>query len=115
MADDVAERSQPATMRRRQQARRDGVVARSPDLAAAAIFLAALAALAICGAKILTTLETLLKDSLAFGRPSLVPLFQSLAPFVIVIVVACGFAQLLQVGFHFDPARLRPRFGRASK
>lgn len=120
MPDEVAERTQAPTSRKREQARRDGVVARSPDFGGGAVILASMAMLALCGAKIFTTLQTLLAQALGStegisSKQSVITAAKSLAPVIVVIFLAAIAAQIFQVGFHFDAARLSPSFGRSRK
>ncbi len=127
MADErYEERTEPASPRRREEARERGQVARSADLSSAVILLAAVLALNLLGrrlagglfastASVLAGLGTVGGDPAsllheyagAFGA-----VFMGFLPFVAIVLVAALGANLLQVGFLFTTQPLAPRFDR---
>lgn len=128
------ERTEPATPRRRREARERGHVARSADLAAAAILLSGVAALALFGRSLAGGLFDLTRDALgglaAAGedRGALAASLRAAVgagaaaalPVVAALALAAAAAHLAQVGFLFawpavapDAARLDPAAGLA--
>lgn len=128
MADDRGERTEPASPRKREEARERGQVARSPDLTTAAALCAGLAALAAVGQKLVgqevmfiqrwlnvlgsrEDLAVLLRErftAMAF------PVLISAVVILLVIeatAIAVGFSQ---VGFHFTPKFLELDWDRIS-
>jgi flagellar biosynthetic protein FlhB len=120
------ERTEPATPRRRQEARERGQVARSADLSSALILLASVLALKFLGRPMMGGLfaaSASALEGLAFvdGEPgillaqfggSFAAVFLGFLPFVgIVLAVALG-ANLAQVGFLFTAKPLAPDFQR---
>ena len=120
------ERTEPATPRRREEARERGHVARSADLSSAVILLAGVLALQFFGGRLVDGLfaatagilerlaevdgspENLL---LHFGGSCLAALVGFL-PFILFIVVAAVGVNLAQVGFLFVTEPLAPSFER---
>lgn len=132
------ERTEPATPRRRQEARGRGQVARSIDLSAAIVLLASLVALSIMGATMGGSIAGLTVNYLEnypviayelAERPGELGVAHYLAqafaavlpillPFLVVVVIAALAVQFVQVGFYFsfesmrfDVSRLNPVAG----
>jgi flagellar biosynthetic protein FlhB len=120
------ERTEPATPRRREEARERGHVARSSDLSSAVVLLAAVLALEFLGrpltggifsaaAGVLGGLGRLDGDGgnlfLACGSLFSAALL-GFAPFLLIVVAAALGANLLQVGFLFTGHPLVPRLER---
>ena len=113
MFDDWGDKTQAATPRRREQFRREGRVARSADLTAAAILLTSLLVLSACGERIASAMETMVKwglaPSLALDFASLVKasglacLFAIMPLMLVTMIIGTG-AGVVQVGF---PASLQ--------
>jgi flagellar biosynthesis protein FlhB len=120
------ERTEPATPRRREEARERGQVARSADLSSAVILLAAVLALKFLGkpmigglfASAASVLEGL---ALVDGDPAgllthfggaFTAVFLGFLPFVGIVLAAALAANLAQVGFHFTARPLSPDFDR---
>lgn len=123
MADDFGDKTEAPTPRRRQEARENGQIARSQDLTAAALFLAAMLLLNFFGSGIMTTLRDVMQrmlgyDTLAdFRTPSLAEAFFQLLLRVAVALgpVLAGFVlvavaiNLVQVGFFLSTKRIQPK------
>lgn len=118
------ERTEPATPRRRREARERGHVARSADLASAAVLLAAVLALEFTGASAAAGVRASVAGVLgrlaeADGGPrdlllrfggTLSGAFLGLLPFAVAVTGAAAGIHLLQVGFLWTakPLALRP-------
>jgi flagellar biosynthetic protein FlhB len=110
---DGGERTEPATGRRREEARSEGNVARSPDLSSAVILLGGLLFFAVYGPKLTEDLSALtvfiLRDlgSIRVSFETLssqsvwltLTLVRILMPFFIVVGILAYFSDLIQVGF----------------
>lgn len=119
----LEERTEPATPRRRQEARERGHVARSADLATAAVLLAGVLALEFTGRSYVEGLTGAVAgvlgglDGIDGGRESLAlhfggavsAAFLGLLPFVAVVAAAAAGIQLLQVGFLWTGKPLVPQ------
>lgn len=129
----MAERTEPATARRRDEARRKGQVAKSTELNSAIMLMASVAFLAATGngflepflALMRRTFNVLLLADLSTGtlqgRPfdlaaEVSNLVAAVAlvvlPFMIVLLVVGVVANVVQVGLRFTPAALAPSLGR---
>ena len=120
------ERTEPATPRRREEARERGQVARSADLSSAVILLAAVLALRFMGRPLAGTVfasAATVLEGLAFvdGEPAhLLPQFagafgavlMAFLPFAGILLAAALGANLVQVGFLFSAGPLTPDFNR---
>ena len=73
MADDYGDKTEAPTLRRRQEARRDGRIARSADLTAALILLAGLLLVQTTGPRLVASLKTLIASLLAQNLADLSP------------------------------------------
>ncbi|MFB3817275.1 MAG: flagellar biosynthesis protein FlhB [Candidatus Methylomirabilales bacterium] len=120
-----AERTEAATPRRRQEAREQGQVARSPEVTSALLLLATFGALALGAASAAQGLLAAMRGGLALGRPELTPealprIFLGCAGTVLRVVLpialagaAAGLlANLVQVGFLVTPKAVRLEWGR---
>ena len=126
MAEADGDKTQDATPHRRQQAREEGQVAKSQDLASAAILLAGMAGLLWLGMPIVDTLKHYTEEQLG-GEAwlSADPQFVSahgwrvvhalgacvLPVFGLLLLIAVG-VNLFQVGFIFLPEKLAPDLSR---
>jgi len=118
------EKTEPATPRRRSEAREKGQVARSQDLPAAVLLLSAFIALAIFGPRLWQSLVEILKASLSGGSVSdidqVLPIIvrianealRRLAPILIVMFIAMVIALLWQVGLLLTLHPLKPSLNR---
>lgn len=122
MADDKTER---ATPRRREDARRRGQVARSQDVNGAVVMIAGLFALSLLGPKVVGGMETAMRD--AFDRiaapgealsargleviflSSLQTVALAIAPIALICSVAAVASNLGQVGLKPSPEALKPQ------
>ena len=124
MAEDQGDKTEAATPRRRQEAREEGNIARSPDLTAAVLLVGILLLLNWFGQDLVQALRTLVSEMLSgesfrdvnpeavlsTSLRSLLLVAQAMAPFFIgVILIAIGI-NLAQVGLFFSGKRLQPKF-----
>ena len=120
------ERTEPATPRRREEARERGQVARSADLSSAVILLAAVLALRFMGRPLLGSIfssASTVLEGLAFvdGDPARLlaqfggafgAVLLGFLPFVGILLAAALGANLAQVGFLFTAGPLAPDLSR---
>jgi flagellar biosynthetic protein FlhB len=125
MAEDLGDKTEAPTPRRREEAREQGQIARSPDLTAAALLLGFLLLMNSFGSGLVQALQALMKELLSpeslsqFNTNVLGPtLIRALllvggavAPLLLGGVIIAIIANLLQVGFFFSGNRLQPNFG----
>ncbi len=127
MADDLGERTEEATPKRRQQARDEGNVPRSQDLAAAIMLIAATGMLAATALPMLGRFKVVLEAVLAGDTlgspldPAAAPVLMAYvasagiriaAPILLITFVAAFVAQIGQVGWLFAPKVLMPRLSK---
>ena len=128
MADDFGDKTEDPTPRRRQEAREQGKVARSKDLATAVLIIASMVLLKNFGPGVVGALRSLVKEMLgsesmadasasgallAMSR-SVLAVGAALAPLLIGMVLAVVVADVLQVGLVFNGKRLQPNMGAVS-
>jgi flagellar biosynthetic protein FlhB len=122
MAEDTGDKTEAPTPRRRQEAREQGNIARSPDLTASVLLIGMLMLLKNFGPGLVTALKTLVQEMLS--RASLSDLNgtetgaqllrgiatagKSLAPMFIGVCILAIIVNMLQVGFFFNTKRLQP-------
>jgi flagellar biosynthetic protein FlhB len=97
------ERTLPASPRRREEARRQGFLPRSPALTAAVVLLAGVAALGLFGPRALEAQLDLLRRGLSLdpgldARAAALPVGLALLPFAALLVAAAVLASALQTG-----------------
>jgi flagellar biosynthetic protein FlhB len=129
MAEDLGERTEDATPKRLEDARKEGNIAKSVDASSAIVLLALTIALSIalpsimtaCGALLRATLEPIDNahavrlDSLDdVVSPSLYSLGALLFPMLLVAAVVAYAAHVWQVGFHASGKSLMPKAERIS-
>jgi flagellar biosynthetic protein FlhB len=122
MADQDGDKTEAATPRRRQEAREQGNIARSPDVTSAALLLAVLMLLSATGPKLVGALRALVAQMLggsslndldgnraldSFSR-ALGQIGWALAPLLAGVFVVAVVANVVQVGLNFSPQRLQP-------
>ena len=128
MAEQTAEKSQPASQHRRQQAREAGEFAKSQELVSAAILLAAVASLYWLGQSAVVGLLKFIEWQL--GSPSLLSVDQeivvstwqttlrmvapALMPLLGVILAVAVIFNVLQTGFLWRPQAVAPDLSRVS-
>src|SRR5437867_4028602 len=108
MFEDLGDRTQAATPRRREQFRRAGRVARSADLTAAIVMIVSLIMLGACGARIVTTMQTMIKEGLSssitsldvssLGKGSHLGCLLVLMPLLVVAMGVGAAASVAQIG-----------------
>lgn len=121
------EKTEPATPRRRQDARKKGQVAKSPDLAAAVLLLAVLIYFALFGSGLKERLFSLFAEPFIFlserddwGSGDVMALFARLAwesailmlPLLLVPMVFGAAAYVAQVGFLWTAEPLKPNLSK---
>jgi flagellar biosynthetic protein FlhB len=127
MADEYGEKTEAPTPRRRQEAREQGQIARSQDLSAAALIVAALLLLNAFGQDLVKALRTLLAETLSLKTPgagpaaalpaleemvrSLGQVARAAAPFLLGLMLVVVAVNLMQVGLHLNLKRLQPNLG----
>ncbi len=125
-AADFGERTQPPTERRRREARARGAVARSADLVAAFVLLAAMAALWWLGPGVAQHLAGTMRSGLSSA--SALPLTAEVAadmltllalrlalaagPLLLIAVGAAALGSLIQTGFLWTPSLALPKWER---
>src|SRR5688500_13054470 len=122
MAEDFGDNTEAPTPRRRMEAREQGNIARSPDLTAAVLIIAAMLMLNWYGDGVVAALRALMKELLSAewitsGAETIAPTVLSalvkigvaMAPLLIGIILAAVLINLVQVGLFFSPKRLQPR------
>src|SRR4051812_10457210 len=120
MADGYDDKTEPATPKRRAEAAESGQVARSQDLTAAVLLLTGLIAISMTARKILTSLADAMRALLAnqyWGdqrelidnsiRISVPHIFNIVWPIMLAVAIASILVTGMQVGWHFNPARLQ--------
>jgi flagellar biosynthesis protein FlhB len=120
MSEELADRTNPATPRRREQFRREGKVARSADLTAATVMIGCLLLLAATAAHLASSIEALLKSSLTLSvttdttatlRQATGSALLALAPILLGVFLLAIIAVLIQIGrpilFHRPPRSAR--------
>lgn len=125
MAEDLSDKTEAPTPRRRQEAREEGNIARSPDLTAAVVLLALLFLLDWYGPRLVDALRTMLTQSLtqeSLGDLSSAGMLHTitgtvrtvaiaLAPLLAGTLLIAVVINIVQVGFFFSPRRLSPNLG----
>jgi flagellar biosynthetic protein FlhB len=127
MAEDSdLERTEPASPRRLEQAREDGDVPRSRELATCAVLLASGLGMWFLGANFMRHLNKMLAQDLAFERAvafdsnlllsriaaQLADLLLAFTPLALVLMAAAAAAPLLIGGWLFSAKALQPNFAR---
>ncbi len=122
MAENNGDKTEAPTPRRRTEAREQGNVARSQDLTAAILILAAMMLLNAFGPRLVTALKSILLEMLGPGSfadagigsaqdamlRAVLLIAGALAPLLLGIAVIAILVNLAQVGLNFNPQRLAP-------
>lgn len=122
MADDFGDKTEAPTPRRRQEAREQGNVARSPDLTAAAVILGMLFMLQMKGGDLIAALRAIMErvisvEVLADHDPRNVSMLmvsllgilsRAMLPLLLGVAVVAVLINIVQVGFFFNTKRLQP-------
>lgn len=120
MAENNGDKTEAPTPRRRTEAREQGQIARSHDLTAAILILAAMMLLNAFGPHLVAALRSLLTELLSSGsladtRPgpatdaalrAVFLIAGAIAPLLLGMAIIAILANLAQVGFNFNPERL---------
>jgi flagellar biosynthetic protein FlhB len=123
MADDYGEKTEAPTPRRRQEAREQGNIARSPDLTAAVLILAAMFMLSWYGPGLVNALRALMQEMLSartltnFDTSAIFVtvlagvrlVATALAPLLVGAMIVAILANVVQVGLFFNLKRLQPQ------
>ena len=127
MAEDMGERTEDATPKRRREAREEGNIARSTDVAAAVLLLGGILVLAATMRPLLASLSSLLEkalvgDHIASGirpeevmevlLPPVLEATQAAVPVVLAATLLAVLSHLWQVGFLVSTKALEPKFER---
>jgi len=127
MAEDSdLERTEPASPRRLEQAREEGDVPRSRELATCSVLLAAGAGFWILGGRLIDSINHMLASGLAFEREqafdfnllairlgaSFADLLISFSPFALLLMAVAAGSPLLIGGWLFSGKALQPNFAR---
>jgi len=125
MAESAGDKTEAPTPRRRQEAREQGNVARSPDLSAATLLLGALLLMRWFGAGVIVALRSVVGEMLSGHSmadlrgggvsPQVMHLIgqvgMSVAPLLGGTILLAVAVNLAQVGFNFNTQRLAPNLG----
>ncbi len=128
MAEEGQDRTEPATPRRREEARKQGQVAFSPDFLGSALLLGGVVGLMTLGPDVAGRITLIIQETFHRPMPAEMGLSESAELlgrlFVRFVVIAGPLLALLvavsvgvcvaQVGFHITPERLEPDFERLS-
>jgi flagellar biosynthetic protein FlhB len=128
---DQEERTESATPRRKEEARKKGQVAKSMDLTSAFMFLVSMVTIRFVFPSIFAEIMNIMKDTLsslqtdifvenssglatirplAFG--AIMTIAKMLAPFALIVLAAALFINFAQVGFLISGESLTPKFDR---
>lgn len=125
MAEDAGDKTEAPTARRRQEAREQGNIARSPDLTAAVLLIGTMMLLHYTGGTLVGSLRSLLAETLSassLGDPRITSPIQlfirvtsgvamAMAPLMGGVVLLALVINFIQVGFNLNIARLEPNLG----
>jgi flagellar biosynthetic protein FlhB len=129
MAEDLGEKSEAPTARRKQEARRDGNVARSQDLSGAIMLTAGTVLMVVLGVPMIRQFKTVLEAVLsndALGNPLLVSeagtvaeyvgvsAARAIGPMLLMLGLAAFVAHFVQVGWLFTLKPLKPTLSKLS-
>lgn len=128
MPADTAEKTEPPTPRRLQEAREKGQVGKSTDLSAAAALLVGLVLLNFYGSALLQGFMDVMRQSLTLDAVAVNGLlaldeawrilfravWRMLGPFLIIMVVVAIVVNLMQVGFIFSAGPITPSLEKIS-
>jgi flagellar biosynthetic protein FlhB len=124
MAESTGDKTEAPTPRRRQEAREQGNIARSPDLTAAVLLIGTMMLLHYTGGPLVSALRSIVSDSLSsasLADPTLaspLKLFLkfitvaalAIAPLLLGMMALATAANVMQVGFTLNSKKLEPNF-----
>jgi flagellar biosynthesis protein FlhB len=100
---EAADKTEAPTQRRREEARREGKIARSNDLVAAATLLASLILLQVTAPRLIAACRAIVRDSLASPDSqvaiSIAPIGRAVLPVLVGLIAAALAINLAQTGF----------------
>ena len=125
MSEEMGDKTEAPTPKRRQEAREQGNIARSPDLTAAVVILGLMMMLNWYGPGLVKALKTLLMEMLSgrvLGDSSTQAVFTivlravlmvsaAMLPFFVGAILIAVVINLMQVGLFFSAKRVQPNFG----
>ncbi len=127
MAESSGDKTEAATPRKRQEAREQGNIARSPDISSAALLVGGMLLLRAFGGRVVAAMMSLTQDLLSAASlrnidpaagdvgaamvRSVGAVAVAAAPLLGGVVLVLVFANVAQTGFTFNPGRLAPRGG----
>jgi flagellar biosynthetic protein FlhB len=125
MAEDAGDKTEAPTPRRRQEAREQGNIARSPDLTAAVLLIGTMMLLHYTGGPLVGALKALLTETLSPASlgdvtlPSPVQMFiritlgvaVAMAPLMGGVMLLAVAVNIAQVGFQLNTKKLEPNLG----
>jgi len=120
------DKTEKATPKKRQEARKKGEVAKSRELPSVAVLLASLITLSISASYMYTHIRTIMgksfsfpipndlhvHDFIAFGRETITLFILTLGPLLAAIVIAAVLSNIMQVGFLFSAETIRPKMSK---
>ncbi|MBW1706336.1 MAG: flagellar biosynthesis protein FlhB [Deltaproteobacteria bacterium] len=120
------DKTEKATPKKRQEARKKGEVAKSRELPSVAVLLASLVTLTIFGSYMYTHIKTIMgrafslpvsndlnvHDFLAFTREMIASFILTLAPLLVAIVIAAVISNIMQVGFMLSAEPIKPKLSK---
>ena len=122
--DDMGDKTEAPTARRRQEAREQGQIARSSDLSAAALLVSGLVLMKSFGPKLVVALKLLVTQMLQLSSHAEVDVHQigplmmhavgvvalAMAPLMTGVVLMAILSNILQTGFVFSTTKITPNF-----
>lgn len=120
------DKTEKATPKKRQEARKKGEVAKSRELPSVAVLLASLIALTIFGSYMHTHIKTIMglafslpilndlnvPDLMAFAREMVFLFILTLCPLLVAVVVAAILSNIMQVGFMLSGESIKPKMSK---
>src|SRR4051812_47324484 len=124
MPEDLGDKTEAPTPKRRQEAREQGNIPRSPDLTAAVLLISVMLLLNSFGPGLVGALKALVADLLGAKSmadsdatnaalalmKALISIGLAMAPFFIGIIIIAILVNVIQTGLHFSGAKLQPNF-----
>jgi len=125
-AENNQERTEPASQKRREEARKKGQIARSREIPSVFILLSGMGVFYFAGSRLFEAMAGVMQSVFQnLGRPSLseasahtlmvfvsVKILQMLWPLMLAVIAAGAAANLLQVGFMFSAEPLAPKLSK---
>ncbi len=123
MADDAGDKTEPATPKRRNEARDRGQVAKSNDLTAAILLLSGMAALRVFAPRMMALMLHVIEENLSIDDPStfssvdlraiIVSIgmitLTAVGPVLLAMAIAAAVSNFMQIGFLFTFYPLQPK------